>query len=181
MDCHLWMRGDWNTSPHTSLSGVQSLPLFCSPLHVMLHPSFRALFRASPSSVLISPFLTDMQKKVWAVTEGLWVKCPQLSACLKCFKDQTYKIPEWIFSTKNNLTGFLYFIKKNEGDRGCLCWWHCLCHNKGICNRVFRLSGLVTVGWSAPLYPLQIGVHYIKIGVMKGFFFHSSNTLFLIF
>lgn len=80
MDCHLWMRGDWDTSPHTSLSGVQSLPLFCSPLHVMLHPSFLALFMDSPSSVVISPFLTDAQKKVWAVTEGLRVKCPQLPA-----------------------------------------------------------------------------------------------------
>lgn len=33
MDCHLWMRGDWDTSPHISLSGgVQTLPPFC-PAH----------------------------------------------------------------------------------------------------------------------------------------------------
>lgn len=35
MDCHLWMRGDWDTSPHISLSGVQPLPLCVS-----LYPSF---------------------------------------------------------------------------------------------------------------------------------------------
>lgn len=35
MDCHLWMRGDWDASPHISLSEVQSLPL-C----MLLYPSF---------------------------------------------------------------------------------------------------------------------------------------------
>lgn len=43
--------------PHMSLSGVQSLPLFCSPLCVTLHPSLISVFISSPVSIVIPPFL----------------------------------------------------------------------------------------------------------------------------
>lgn len=51
MDCHLWMRGDWDTSPHISLTGVQSL-LLC----VSLHPSCLSILMALACSIVIPPF-----------------------------------------------------------------------------------------------------------------------------
>lgn len=53
MDCHLWMKGDWDTSLHMSLRGVQSLPLFSSPLCQTSLLSSCPL----PSSMAIPPFL----------------------------------------------------------------------------------------------------------------------------
>lgn len=40
MDCHLWMRGDWDMSPHISLSGLQTLPVFCLARYMSFNLSF---------------------------------------------------------------------------------------------------------------------------------------------
>lgn len=48
MDCHLWMRRDWDTSPHISLSGVQWLTLFPSLcLCLLICPTFLSPSRCS--------------------------------------------------------------------------------------------------------------------------------------
>lgn len=56
MDCHLWMKGDWDTSLHMSLSGVQSLPLFASLSNIPPFISSCPL----PSSVAIPPCLCPL-------------------------------------------------------------------------------------------------------------------------
>lgn len=77
MDCHLWMREDWDTSSHISPSGIQSVPLFCLALCALLRLSFLTAFMSSPyfiSSFLISTGVT---------TKRLQVKALQLPAVIK--------------------------------------------------------------------------------------------------
>lgn len=128
MDCHLWMRGDWDTSPHISLSGVQSLPSFWSPLcacHFICPSLF--LLMSLLCSIVRPPYCRLIGgKKVYHLTERLQVKSLQMPTVI--YRQQTSKPTvlkmlleikhiksQWeYFSTKNNSTCFLHLIKKRK-------------------------------------------------------------------
>lgn len=101
-----------------------------------IHPSFLSLYVPAPaplsSLLFFTPCYRLLERKSVPVTERLQVKSLQMPAVIyRCQtskpiwdvpEDQTHKVPEGTFSTKNNLTGCLHLIKKKGGGGVCLCW-----------------------------------------------------------
>lgn len=130
MDCHLWMREDWDTSSHISPSGIQSVPLFCSALCTLLRLSFLTAFMSSPyfiSSFLISTGVTTKRLQVKALQLPAVIKKPKSSKLIPdSYKDHIFKSNfQGTFSDKDNSSGSPHLVKEVK-EASFICTVHTL-------------------------------------------------------